>query len=146
MPAQIPLDEVFTSYRPDGTLMVFSGAYRKTSLTLTIPNIAQCPCQVPAGATEPGSDLSQGSVSLQHHPNPGNGLNSWYTGQPGTPDASAIQITDIGTPQGRMRMIAGRIHATVLKTESNGTGPENRDYRIEGSFLLPHEIKGSEGF
>ncbi len=146
--AQVPiaLDDIFTSYYPDGTLKIFAGSYRQTSLVLTVPDVANCPCQVPAGATDPGSELSQGAVSLQHYPHPGNGLNSWYTGQPGTPDANAIEITGIGTPQGRMRMISGRIHATVLKTESNGAGPENRDYRIEGSFRLPHEIKGAEGF
>lgn len=146
-PSGIVLDEVLTSYRPDdGTLKIFAGEYRKTSLTLTVPNIANCPCQVPAGAVDPASELGQGSVSLQHHPNPGNGLNSWYIGQPGIPAANAIEITDIGTPDGRVRMISGRIHATVLKTESNGDGPENRDYRIEGSFRLAHEIKGTEGF
>lgn len=145
-PVSIPLEDISSSYYPDGTLKFFAGSYRQTSLTLIVPNIANCPCQVPAGSVEPGSELSQGAVSLQHYPNPGNGLNSWYTGQPGTPEANAIEITDIGAPQGRMRMITGRIHATVLKTESNGAGPENRDYRIEGSFRLPHEIKGTEGF
>lgn len=147
IPAGIALDEVLTSYRPDdGTLKIFAGEYRKTSLALTVPHIADCPCQVPAGALDPASELGQGSVSLQHHPHPGNGLNSWYIGQPGTPAVNAIEITDIGPPKGRVRMISGRIRATVLKTESNGDGPENRDYRIEGSFRLAHEIKGEGGF
>lgn len=145
-PITIPLEDIFSSYYPDGTLKIFAGSYRQTSLVLTVPDISHCPCQVSAGSVEPGTELSQGAVSLQHYPNPGNGLNSWYIGQPGTPEANAIEITDIGTPKDRVRMISGRIHVTVLKTESNGAGPENRDYRIEGSFRLPHEIKGSEGF
>lgn len=146
IPVSIPLEDVSSSYYPDGTLRFFAGAYRQTSVMLIVPDIANCPCQVPAGSVEPGATLSQGAVSLQHYPNPANGLSSWYSTQSGTPDDNAIEITDIGTPKDRVRMIAGRIHATVLKTETNGTGPENHDYRIEGSFRLPHRITGTEGF
>ena len=145
-PVAIAPEDISTSYYPDGTLKIFAGSYRQTSLVLTLPDVARCPCQIPAGSTDPGSELGQGSVSLQHHPHAGNGLNSWYTGQPGTPDPDAIEITGIGTPRDGIRMIAGRIHAAVLGTESNGDGPENRDYRIEGRFRVAHDIKGAEGF
>jgi len=92
--------------------------------------------------------INQGSLSLQHYPNPGNGLNNWYLGRAGTPTASAIEITDVGTvDKDRYRYVTGKFATTVLKTESNGAGPENRDYEItEGRFRLKHQSSGADSF
>lgn len=145
---EIAADDVTTSYQDaDGSFKVFAGPDRKTSITLTVPNAKQCPCVVPAGSTEPASVINQGSVSLQHYPNPGNGLNNWYLGRAGTPPASAISITDVGTVDKGYRYVTGAFATTVLKTESNGAGPENRDYAItEGRFRLKHKSGGADSF
>jgi hypothetical protein len=146
-PMQIAPEEISTSMRPSGELLILAGAYRELSITLTIPDIAHCPCVVAAGATDPASPIGQGSVSLQGYPTPANGLNSWYVGQLGTPAENAIAITDLGTREKVGRYLSGTFHTTVLKTESNGDGPENRDYVItEGRFRVLHEIVGTEPF
>ena len=146
-PKQIPIKDVFASLGYGGVFKIYAGADRSMSLSITVPDIANCPCTVAAGSTEPASDIGQGSVSLQHYPNPGNGLNSWYVGQEGTPAADAVRITDIGTIVDGARYVSGEFHTTVLKTESNGDGPENRDYVIsDGKFRLRFETTGVNGF
>ena len=146
-PMQINPEDISTSFYPSGELKIFAGAYRALSIGLTIPEIEKCPCVVPAGATEPGSIIGQGSVSLQGYPNPSNGLNSWYVGQTGVPAAQAIEITEIGPVQNGGRLISGRFQVRILKTESNGDGPENKDYEISnGRFRVLHEMPGKTGF
>ena len=145
----IAIDDISTRFQDaDGSFKVYAGADRKTSITLTVPDAKKCPCVVPAGSTEPASVINQGSVSLQHYPNPGNGLNSWYLGQRGTPATRAIEITDVGTvDKDRYRYVTGTFATTVLKTESNGAGPENRDYVItDGRFRLKHQTSGADSF
>ena len=130
-----------------GELKIFAGAYQALSINLTIPEIDKCPCVVPAGSVEPASPIGQGSVSLQGFPNPNNGLNSWYVGQAGLPAANAIEITDVGSLENGARMISGTFNVRVLKTESNGDGPENKDYEISnGRFRIPHDVPGNSGF
>lgn len=140
----IASDDVLVTSQPDGSLRIFAGPDGGTSVILTIPAIASCPCNVPAGSTSPGDVLDQGAVSLQNHPERGNGLNSWYVGQPGTPPADAIAITDIGVLRDGARFISGTIDATVLRTDSNGDSPGNRDTRITGEFRVRHEPRGGE--
>ena len=140
-------DDVLTSVWPDGTFKVYAGADRARSIALTIPDIANCPCSVPAGSIVPSDMLAQGSVSLQNHPAPGHGLNNWYMGQSGTPPSAAITVTDIGAVQQRTRYVTGTFSTTVLKTESNGDGPENRDYVItDGRFRVRHTVSGGDAF
>ena len=146
-PMEINPEDISTSYYPSGELKIFAGAYQALSIGLTIPEIEKCPCVVPAGATDPASQIGQGSVSLQGYPNPNNGLNSWYVGQTGVPAAQAIEITEIGPVQNGGRMISGRFQVRILKTESNGDGPENKDYEIStGRFRVLHEMPGNTGF
>ncbi len=142
----IATDDVSVRNGASNTFKIFAGADRKLSVNLTIPNIDKCPCSVPAGAVDPASELGQGAVSLQHFPNPGNGLNSWYTTQTGTPPADAIKISDIGTVKNGARFVSGEFHTTVLKTESNGSGPENKDYVLAGKFRVRFETNASNGF
>lgn len=137
-------DDVMTSAYASGELKIFAGGDSGPSLVLTIPDIAACPCAVPAGSTTAGNVLDQGAVSLQNHPERGNGLNSWYVGQPGTPPADAITVTDIGTLHDGERIVRGRFRATVLRTESNGDGPGNRDYVVVGDFAVRHTPRGGE--
>lgn len=145
-PMHIAVADIYVSLGYGDTLKVFAGAERKLSVTLTVPNVTNCPCVVPAGATAAGDELTQGSVSLQHYPNPGNGLNNWYLGLDGTPPDHAIEITDIGTIVDGARYISGTFDTTVLKTQSNGDGPENRDYVVAGTFRLRFETTGVNGF
>lgn len=134
---QIAIDDISTPLRYDGSFQVFAGADRQMSVILTVPNVAGCPCVVPAGSIDPSSVISQGSVSLQHFPNPGNGLNNWYSGMDGVVPARAIEITKIEKQADGSRWVAGLFSTTVLKTQSNGDGPENRDYEIrDGQFRL----------
>lgn len=142
----LPIDnaDVLVTSQPDGSLRIFAGPDGAASVILTIPDIAACPCTVPAGSTTPGTALDQGAVSLQNHPERGNALNSWYVGQPGTPPAAAITITDTGRLQDGARYISGAYRTTVLRTESNGDGPGNRDMAVEGAFRVRHEPRGGE--
>jgi hypothetical protein len=143
----IPIADISSRAYPSGELKIFAGAYQALSINLTIPDIDKCPCVVPAGSVEPASPIGQGSVSLQGFPNPNNGLNSWYVGQTGVPAANAIEITDVGSLENGARMISGTFNVRVLKTESNGDGPENKDYDISnGRFAVRHEVPGSSGF
>lgn len=144
---EIDRDDVLTSFWPDGTFKVYAGADGSVSLALTVPNAAACPCTVAAGSIEPGDPISQGSVSLQNFPEPGNTLNNWYLGLDGTPPSAAVSIVDIGHVEAGIRYITGTFNTTVLKTESNGDGPGNRDYAIsEGRFRVRHQLDGADGF
>ena len=117
------------------------------SVILTVPNVAACPCVVPAGSSDTSSPISQGSVSLQHFPNPGNGLNNWYSGLEGTPPARAVEITKIEKLTDGSHWVTGLFSTTVLKTQSNGDGPENRDYVIsDGQFRLYVKASNSAAF
>ncbi len=146
-PMEINPVDISTSFYPSGELKIFAGPYQAMNIGLTIPEIEKCPCVVPAGATDPASQIGQGSVSLQGYPNPSNGLNSWYVGQTGVPAAQAIEITEIGPVQNGGRMISGRFQVRILKTESNGDGPENKDYELRnGHFRVLHEMAGNTGF
>ena len=146
-PMHIRVADIYVTLGYGGTLKVYAGAERQMSIALTIPNIASCPCVVPAGSTDPANELGQGSLSLQHYPKPGNTLNNWYVGLEATPATDAIEITDIGTIVDGARYVSGSFHTTVLKTESNGDGPENHDYVIsDGRFRLRFETTGVNGF
>lgn len=140
-------DDVLTSFWTDGTFKVYAGAEGSASLALTVPNVAACPCAVAAGSIEPGDPISQGSVSLQNFPESGNTLNNWYLGLDGTPPGAAVTVVDIGHVEAGVRYIAGTFSTTVLKTDSNGDGPGNRDYAIsEGRFRVRHQLDGGDGF
>ena len=144
---QIAIDDISTPLRYDGSFQVFAGADRQMSVILTVPNVAKCPCVVPAGSSDPSSNISQGSVSLQHFPNPGNSLNNWYSGLEGTPPARAVEITKIEKQPDGSRWVTGLFSTTALKTQSNGDGPENRDYVIsDGQFRLHVEASNSAAF
>jgi len=144
---QIAIDDISTPLRYDGSFQVFAGADRQMSVVLTVPNVAQCPCVVPAGSTDTSSPISQGSVSLQHFPKPGNGLNNRYSGLGGTPPARAVEITKIDRHADRSVWVTGLFSTTVLKTQSNGDGPENRDYVIsDGQFRLHVAASNSAAF
>lgn len=144
---QIPIRDIITPAKYDGSFQVFAGPDRQMSIVLTVPNIAQCPCVVPAGSNDTGSNISQGSVSLQHFPNPGNGLNNWYSGLDGVPPARAIEITKIEKQTDGSRWVTGFFSTTVLKTQSNGDGPENHDYVIsDGQFRLHVAASDSAAF
>ena len=146
-PHSIPAADISTSAYPSGELKIFAGAYQALSINMTIPEIEKCPCTVAAGSTDPASPIGQGSVSLQGFPNPNNGLNSWYIGLTGVPAAEAIKITDVGSVKDGGRMISGTFNVRILKTESNGDGPENKDYEISnGRFRIKHEMAGTSGF
>ncbi len=146
-PMQIAPADISSSFYPSGELKIYAGADRAMSVILTIPEIEKCPCSVPAGALDAASPIGQGSISLQSYPHPHNGLNSWYVGQAGVPSESAIEITAIGPVQNGGRMISGRFNVLILKTESNGDGPENKDYQISGGrFQIKHDVVGQSGF
>ena len=144
---QIPISDIITPAKYDGSFQVFAGPDRQMSIVLTVPNIAQCPCVVPAGSNDTSSTISQGSVSLQHFPNPGNGLNNWYSGLDGVPPARAVEITKIEKQSDGSRWVTGLFSTTVLKTQSNGDGPENHDYVIsDGQFRLHVAASNSGAF
>ena len=135
---QIPVSDIITPAKYDRSFQVFAGPDREMSIVLTVPNIAQCPCVVPAGSNDTSSNISQGSVSLQHFPKPGNGLNNWYSGLEGVPPARAVEITKIEKQADGSRWVTGLFSTTVLKTQSNGDGPENHDYVISDGQLRLH--------
>lgn len=135
----------FSSF--DSTFKVFAGADKKLSIVLTIPALTNCPCSVPAGSAEAGNQLDQGSVALQNYPQTGYGFNSWSNSMHDAPPAEAIKITDLGTVKDGYRFITGEFHAKVLKTESNGDKPDNKDYEItNGKFRVKHDTHGSNSF
>jgi hypothetical protein len=143
----IPAEQISTSYQVDGTLKIFAGDYRALGLVITVPDLAACPCRVPAGAVDADSPINQGSVSLQNHPDPGNTLNSWYVGQPGVPNADAVVVTDLGQVHDGQRLISGEFRTRVLRTESNGDGAGNRDYELtDGRFRVAHAVHGGNAF
>lgn len=131
-------DDVLVTSQPDGSLRIFAGPDDGTGVVLTIPDIAACPCSVPAGSSDAGHLLNQGSVSLQNHPEPGVTLNSWYLGRSGTPASDAITVTDIGTLRAGVRFIAGKVHATALANAGDG----QRDTVVDADFRVRHEPRG----
>jgi|GEM_PF-3624423 len=144
---QIAIADIITPAKYDGSFQIFAGPDRQMSPVLTVPNIAQCPCVVPAGSNDPSSNIGQGSVSLQHFPGPGNGLNNWYSGLQGTPPERAVEITKIQKQTDGSRWVTGTFSTTVLKTPTNGDGPENRDYVIsDGEFRLHVEARNAAAF
>jgi hypothetical protein len=143
----IPAEDVSTRVQDDGTFKIFAGEYGELGLVLTVPNIAACPCTVPAGSPDADSPINQGSISLQNYPNAGNGLNNWYVGEPGVPAPDAIRVTDVGSVRDGVRIISGTFATRLLRTESNGDGPENRDTDIvDGRFRVAHEVHGGNQF
>jgi hypothetical protein len=125
-------------------LKYFIKKVHKSRFLRPSPRVLIC---VPAGSTQAGDILGQGSVSLQNHPDKGITLNSWYLGQEGTPAPGAIVVTSIGTPAKGERSIEGTFAVRVLATESNGDVPGNRDLEIaDGRFRVVHSFVGSEGF
>lgn len=144
---EIAADDVSTSIQIDGALRIMAGPWDGRGVVLTIPDIANCPCTVPAGSTQAGDVLGQGAVSLQNHPDRGITLNSWYLGQTGTPAPAAITVTSIGTPANGERIIEGTFAVPVLATESNGDVPGNRDLEIvDGHFRVVHALIGDDTF
>jgi hypothetical protein len=145
-PQQISPDDVSTSYNStDEEFKVFAGKDGGLSVVLTVPKLPSCPCNVPAGAP-PGNSLAQGSVSLQNYPSKPSGFNNWYLGTAGTPAPDAIKISDLGTLANGSRFIAGTISTKVLKTETNGDGPDNVDHVIVGSFRVKLSVSGAGPF
>jgi hypothetical protein len=141
-------DDISTSYSSgDSTLKIYAGKDGELSIVLTIPALNTCPCTVPAGSAIAGNQLDQGSVSLQNYPEKNYSFNSWYNSMHDTPPAEAIKITNLGTVKNGYRYIAGTFHAKVLKTESNGDKPSNKDYEItNGKFSVKHDTHGAVDF
>ncbi len=145
---KIPAADVSTSYHDvDSSLKILAGPDGGLSINLTIPHIQKCPCTVPAGSAVASDLLAQGSVSLQNYPQKPYAFNSWYLSMHEAPPGDAIRITDAGTPKDGYRYISGTFQAKVLKTESNGAAPDNKDYQItNGRFRVKHDLHGSKTF
>lgn len=142
-------EDISTSYRnTDSSFRIFAGKDQETSLTLTIPNIFQCPCSVASGSLVPGDDLSQGSVSFQHYPAKGYTFNNYYIGEDvrSQPVADAIKITSVGSEKDGYRYITGEINTTVLKSRNESTDPADKDYKITGKFRIRHDTHGTKDF
>lgn len=144
----IPAEDISTSFSSfDSTFKIFAGKDKELSIVLTVPALPNCPCTVPAGSATAGNQLDQGSVSLQNYPEKGYSFNSWYNSMHETPPAEAIKVTGLGTVKDGFRYISGTFHAKVLKTESNGDKPDNKDYEItNGKFSVKHDTHGSADF
>lgn len=147
-PMSVPAEDVSTSYyETDSTFKVFAGKDQEMSIVLTVPKVDICPCTIPAGSAEPGHILTQGSVSLLNYPQRPLGFNSWYLTMHDAPPADAIRITDLGAPKDGYRYVAGTFKARVLKTETNGDSPDNRDHEItDGKFRVKHDLHGRQAF
>jgi len=131
--------DVSSSYNSsDSTLKIFSGKDGETSLMVIIPHVATCPCKVPAGSVEPGSLLSQGSVSLQNYPEKGrtwNNFDFFHHAAP-SPATDAVNITSNEKAANGEHVITGNINTVGLKGSND---PNGKDVVIKGSFKVKAE-------
>ncbi len=120
-------------------------------IVLHIPKIFKCPCTVPTGYSPTTTNISftqdrilLPTLTLENYPLQGisfQNLNDGFNAKKIEDGAATIFImnpTGAGsTSTGYEYLIKGKIHTTALKSvyESNA-GEKNKDYRIEGSFVI----------
>ena len=121
-------------------------------ITLHIPNMYQCPCSISTGYSSVNTKVAgteneyaiQPTVTLNNYPVADisfRNLNDGYHDKKTEDNAATIQTmkaTGEGTSgSGYEYLIKGRIYTTVLKNVyESAAGDKNKDYKIEGSFVI----------
>lgn len=137
-----PETDVTTSYnafgKDDKVFKIFAGKDNAESLTLTIPTDVSKPVSIPSGG-EVGTEIAQGSVSLQGYPQKGYVFNSHdfmdaTTKSDIKPDA--IKITEVKIVDSKIRIITGELNVVTVPGENKSNDPNFKPYIIKGKFRI----------
>jgi len=147
-PENIEADYTFS----DSSVQITFKSIEAGFIILHIPNMYKCPCNISTGYSSVNTKVAgteneyavQPTVTLNNYPMAGisfKNLNDGYHEKKVEDAAASIQTmksTGEGTSgSGYEYLIKGRIHTTVLKNVyESAAGNKNKDYKIEGSFVI----------